>query len=385
MSIGLRLSEYATTPLYNIKAVVQATNITPSTLRAWERRYNIASPQRSDSGYRLYSERDIALIRWLKAQVDAGMSISQAVSWYSNLLREAGELDEAVLPARNTSSISTSLPQREIVVTTPQTGMRDLNSLARELIRALANFNEEEAEKTIAEAFAIYPFEQVGEELLMATIHELKEQREQGTLSTLCETFANNYLLQRLAILLHATPKPNTNSLLWLACAPTEKHEAGALLLAIYLRRAGYAIHYIGKELPTSQEAVAEFVQEAKRLQTAMLILYASTYSAAEQVSNLAAQLAQSGQFPAQVGYSGAAYTQNSVWHAPTPGIYLGSIGAETIQKIAHLLVEQHSPEKIAEKKRTEKRSDHSNEERKATKNASNRHDMRPINGLRSS
>ena len=98
MSTGLRLGEYAVTPLYNIKAVVQATGISPSTLRAWERRYNIARPQRSDSGYRLYSERDVAVIRWLKAQTDAGMSISQAVSWLGNLINDTGAVEQTTLP-----------------------------------------------------------------------------------------------------------------------------------------------------------------------------------------------------------------------------------------------------------------------------------------------
>jgi DNA-binding transcriptional MerR regulator len=87
--------------LYNIKAVVQTTGISPSTLRAWERRYNIARPQRSESGYRLYSERDIAVIRWLKTQLDAGMSISQAVAWLGNITASTGKQEEIVLPLAN--------------------------------------------------------------------------------------------------------------------------------------------------------------------------------------------------------------------------------------------------------------------------------------------
>ena len=94
----IRLNDFATTPLYNIKAVVQATNISPSTLRAWERRYNMCQPQRSDSGYRLYSDRDIAIIRWLKAQVDAGMSISQAVAWLQTLIDESPNGQTVALP-----------------------------------------------------------------------------------------------------------------------------------------------------------------------------------------------------------------------------------------------------------------------------------------------
>ena len=66
-------------PIYNIKAVVEATGLPAATLRAWERRYGALSPGRTDSGYRLYSARDIAVLRWLKARVDEGMNISQAL------------------------------------------------------------------------------------------------------------------------------------------------------------------------------------------------------------------------------------------------------------------------------------------------------------------
>src|SRR3989304_5896469 len=79
MAESSRLSSYDDTPVYTIKTVVQQTGITPATLRDWERRYGVLSPGRSDGGYRLYSERDIARLRWLKSQVDAGVSISSAV------------------------------------------------------------------------------------------------------------------------------------------------------------------------------------------------------------------------------------------------------------------------------------------------------------------
>ena len=80
MTDELHLSSYDNTPVFTIKTVVQETGIPPATLRAWERRYGVLSPGRSEGGYRLYSERDIAILRWLKRQVDAGVSISRAVA-----------------------------------------------------------------------------------------------------------------------------------------------------------------------------------------------------------------------------------------------------------------------------------------------------------------
>src|SRR6202140_3179078 len=86
------LEHYSDVPLFNAKAVVQQTGIAAPTLRAWERRYTILSPERAQNTYRLYSERDIALIGWLKDRVDAGMSISQAVSLFRHLEEEQNQL-----------------------------------------------------------------------------------------------------------------------------------------------------------------------------------------------------------------------------------------------------------------------------------------------------
>ena len=86
-------------PVYNIKAVSQMTGLLPVTLRAWERRYGLPNPQRGEQGYRLYSEEDLRTLQWLKAQVDAGMSISRAVQ-YLNELRESGKKPPPGLAAK---------------------------------------------------------------------------------------------------------------------------------------------------------------------------------------------------------------------------------------------------------------------------------------------
>src|SRR5690348_1613263 len=97
------LEHYADVPLFNTKAVVQQTGIAAPTLRAWERRYMILSPERAQNDYRLYSERDIAIIRWLKEHIDAGMSISQAIVLFRHLEEEHNQLHRKDLPPESTS------------------------------------------------------------------------------------------------------------------------------------------------------------------------------------------------------------------------------------------------------------------------------------------
>src|SRR5260370_33274253 len=94
------LERYADNPIFNTKGVVKQTGVPAPTLRAWERRYDILSPERANNDYRLYSERDIATIHWLKKRVDEGMSISQAIA----LFRHMKEEYERLIEKRSTST-----------------------------------------------------------------------------------------------------------------------------------------------------------------------------------------------------------------------------------------------------------------------------------------
>ena len=44
---------------YRIGLTTQITGIRPETLRAWERRYEVVKPIRTDAGDRLYTQADI--------------------------------------------------------------------------------------------------------------------------------------------------------------------------------------------------------------------------------------------------------------------------------------------------------------------------------------
>ncbi len=62
---------------YTIGEVAQLCDITPVTLRAWQRRYDLLKPQRTDGGHRLFTESDIERIREIKRWVDTGVQVSK--------------------------------------------------------------------------------------------------------------------------------------------------------------------------------------------------------------------------------------------------------------------------------------------------------------------
>ena len=63
---------------YNAKAASNATGIAEETLKTWERRYGVPKPQRSETGWRQYTDEDLALIRRMAQLLDSGMSASNA-------------------------------------------------------------------------------------------------------------------------------------------------------------------------------------------------------------------------------------------------------------------------------------------------------------------
>jgi MerR family transcriptional regulator, light-induced transcriptional regulator len=85
---------------FKIGAVARITGIPADTLRMWERRYNVVSPDRGRGSSRLYSREDITRLTLIKQLVDRGSAISTVANLSREQLLErldmmAGAPDEA--------------------------------------------------------------------------------------------------------------------------------------------------------------------------------------------------------------------------------------------------------------------------------------------------
>ncbi|MCZ3174240.1 MerR family transcriptional regulator, partial [Acinetobacter baumannii] len=59
--------------LFPIREVSRLTGVNPVTLRAWERRYGLIQPTRTESGHRLYSMTEIERVRSIVDWIDRGV------------------------------------------------------------------------------------------------------------------------------------------------------------------------------------------------------------------------------------------------------------------------------------------------------------------------
>ena len=60
---------------HRIHRVAKLTGLSRDVIRVWERRFGLLKPTRGANRYRNYSDEDVALLRYLKQQLDAGASI----------------------------------------------------------------------------------------------------------------------------------------------------------------------------------------------------------------------------------------------------------------------------------------------------------------------
>lgn len=62
---------------YSIGDVAERCGINPVTLRAWQRRYGLLKPQRTEGGHRLFDEDDIERIEEIKRWIESGVPVGK--------------------------------------------------------------------------------------------------------------------------------------------------------------------------------------------------------------------------------------------------------------------------------------------------------------------
>jgi len=309
------------TPTFNMKVVTQETGLKPDTLRAWERRYGLPTPQRTGGGHRLYSQYDIGLLKWLIARQEEGLSISNAVDLWQQLEAKGQDPLQAIPP-----------PGAAPPWSAPVSGKK-IDELRAGWVEACLNFDEYRAQHLLAEAFAVYSVETVGLELLQPALNQIGEGWSDGSITVEQEHFASALTLRQLDALLAATPSAKGQGRLLVACPPKEEHTFSPLLLTLLMRRRNWDVVYLGANVPLERlEKVTQTINPQ------LIILIAQALYTAGTLLALADRLVQS-QF--SVAFGGAAFTYLEETRRHIPGPFLGTELQDAPQTIEELVQTQ--------------------------------------------
>ena len=170
---------------FPIRVVSNETGVNSITLRAWERRYGLLTPKRTEKGHRLYTEQDITLIKKVVALLDRGIPISQAKA-----IIDSG--------AGGTSESRSGQPSQ-------------WNQYLSQLALATEKFDQRQLSETLDEVSQFFPTDIAFRFLLLPFYNRLREQCE-SPLDQARLSFYAGILQGRLAALLNDTQEGDSQS-----------------------------------------------------------------------------------------------------------------------------------------------------------------------------
>jgi MerR family transcriptional regulator, light-induced transcriptional regulator len=233
--------EAEATGYVRIGELSRRSGVSTDLLRAWERRYGLLRPTRSEGGFRLYSPQDEQRVALMRDHLERGLSAAQA----ARLILDETERrpDESPALARGAESLR----------------------------QALDALDESDAHTALDTLLANLSLETVLGEVVMPYLHELGERWERGEASVADEHFASNLLRGRLLGLARGWDRGLGPRAL-LACAPGEQHDLALIVFGLALRERGWRITYLGPDTP-----IDSLENAARTLEPAAVVIAVTT------------------------------------------------------------------------------------------------------------
>lgn len=214
--------------MYTIKRAAELTGVAVATLRAWERRYGIGTPSRTNSGYRLYDEQAISDINAMQHLITQGWAARQAAAEVAN---RRGQVRDAY-----------AMPSADLE--------QELLQLRSRILEAARAMNEVELTHALDQMFSKASFEYVVDHWLTPLMSDVGEEWLSGRLDIAAEHFVSNAVMRRLGAAFEGAPLPPRGPMVLVGLPARSYHEIGALSFATAARRIGLGALYLGADVP---------------------------------------------------------------------------------------------------------------------------------------
>ena len=225
---------------HRIHRVAKLAGLSKDVVRVWERRYGLVKPLRSANRYREYTDEDVALLRFLKEELDRGQTIGAlAIEGRESLLRRM----------RVSSSSS---PQE----------LKPHDNLIDELVSLLDPLERVRFEMKLNGAIAVIPFEEAVQRILLPLQRRVGELWHEGRVNVAVEHYVTKLIQQKLFSVMNQLPVNEFGRRVLIACPEGESHEIGAQAAAYIAATRGCHVYYLGPNLPiTDLQVLCERVK----------------------------------------------------------------------------------------------------------------------------
>ena len=215
---------------HRIHRVAKLTGLSKDVIRVWERRFGLVKPSRSSNRYREYSDEEVALLRFVKAQMEQGATIGAlAVEGHDSLVARM--------------RIATPVSAED---------QKPHERLLDDLIGSLDPLDKAGFERRLNGAVAVIPFEEAVQRILLPLQRRVGELWHQGRLNIAVEHYVTKIIQQKLFSVMNQLPVNESGPRILIACPEGETHEVGAQAVAYIAATKGCHVYYLGPNLPNS-------------------------------------------------------------------------------------------------------------------------------------
>lgn len=223
---------------YRIQAVAETTGVPAATLRQWERRYGVPSPDRTASAYRVYSDADIEDIQRMQALAATGVSPSEAAQIIT------AERDAAESPTREDAESDPPTAGATVDDVDPYLDLR------RRLLTAIEGYDHATLASTCRRLLYMDGATTLFERVVAPVMREVGQRWHQGTLTVAQEHLASEAIGQVVRQLLPVVQPPDDAPTALLACFRDELHTLPLYGVAFRLAHARHRTVVLGARAP---------------------------------------------------------------------------------------------------------------------------------------
>ena len=228
-------SRKSSTPKHPIGVAAERTGLTPDVLRVWERRYRAVAPDRSEGRQRLYSDDDIERLRLLRLATIPGRGISQVVVLSTDELARMVE-EDAAARARLDVGDSANVALGSEAVTRALANVRAFDGVGLEW----------QLRRALAELGLVNFIAAIGAPLL----RRVGDEWHAGRITVAQEHLATSTVRRVIIGAMGMGTAPADAPGMVVATLAGERHEVGALFAAAVALAHGWAVTYLGADLP---------------------------------------------------------------------------------------------------------------------------------------
>jgi len=216
---------------YSIKDLERYSGIKAHTIRIWEQRYDLLTPQRTETNIRFYDEDQLKYLLNITLLLDNGYKISQVCKFSEDeFMKQLREVIDASVTSKKDQQASSSV---------------------NELVLSMLDFDERRFEKILSASLLSKSFEEVLKDMIYPFLKRIGAMWRTGEVSTAQEHFIYQLIRQKIIVAIDGLMMPQRDAEKYLLFLPqSEFHDLLILLFTYVLKNRGKQCIYLGVDIP---------------------------------------------------------------------------------------------------------------------------------------